>query len=220
MYAQLFSSNPDHELLILADFIDWDTLESKLSQCFANEAGTPAKPVRLVVGIMLLQQMYKMSDEEAVYKWVENPYWQLFCGYDYLQWKFPIHPTTLTKWRQRLGSEGVERVFETIVKTAADCGMVQPKSFSKVIADTTGEYLWRESGGVLDRGALLHTDRHRAGDGNRDLWFLASALPVWLLLAPRDYLSTFVKLGVIFLLAHWHLLYAPAIAIAADHAIC
>jgi carbon starvation protein len=31
--------------------------------------------------------------------------------------------------------------------------------------------------------------------------FLASALPVWLLLAPRDYLSTFVKLGVIFLLA-------------------
>ena len=31
--------------------------------------------------------------------------------------------------------------------------------------------------------------------------FLASTLPVWLLLAPRDYLSTFVKLGVIFLLA-------------------
>jgi carbon starvation protein len=27
--------------------------------------------------------------------------------------------------------------------------------------------------------------------------FLASALPVWLLLAPRDYLSTFVKLGVV-----------------------
>src|SRR3954447_7969870 len=31
--------------------------------------------------------------------------------------------------------------------------------------------------------------------------FLASALPVWLLLAPRDYLSTFVKLGVVLLLA-------------------
>ncbi len=31
--------------------------------------------------------------------------------------------------------------------------------------------------------------------------FLASALPVWLLLAPRDYLSTFIKLGVVFLLA-------------------
>ncbi|MCE5317622.1 MAG: transposase [Parachlamydia sp.] len=93
-----------------------------------NEAGTPAKPVRLIVGIMLLHQMYKMSDEEAVYKWVENPYWQLFCGYDYLQWKFPIHPTTLTKWRQRLGSEGIGSVFEKIAKAAADCGMVQPKA--------------------------------------------------------------------------------------------
>ncbi len=31
--------------------------------------------------------------------------------------------------------------------------------------------------------------------------FLASALPVWLLLAPRDYLSTFVKLGVVMMLA-------------------
>jgi carbon starvation protein len=30
--------------------------------------------------------------------------------------------------------------------------------------------------------------------------FLASALPVWLLLAPRDYLSTFVKLGVVLML--------------------
>ena len=31
--------------------------------------------------------------------------------------------------------------------------------------------------------------------------FLASVLPVWLLLAPRDYLSTFVKLGVVIMLA-------------------
>jgi carbon starvation protein len=39
--------------------------------------------------------------------------------------------------------------------------------------------------------------------------FLASALPVWLLLAPRDYLSTFVKLGVVFLLAVGVLLIHP-----------
>src|SRR5258706_2886711 len=39
--------------------------------------------------------------------------------------------------------------------------------------------------------------------------FAASALPVWLLLAPRDYLSTFVKLGVITLLAAGILLVHP-----------
>lgn len=31
--------------------------------------------------------------------------------------------------------------------------------------------------------------------------FIASVLPVWLLLAPRDYLSTFLKLGTVFMLA-------------------
>ena len=39
--------------------------------------------------------------------------------------------------------------------------------------------------------------------------FAASALPVWLLLAPRDYLSTFVKLGTIFLLAVGIILVRP-----------
>src|SRR6185436_13255454 len=39
--------------------------------------------------------------------------------------------------------------------------------------------------------------------------FLASALPVWLLLAPRDYLSTFVKLGVVLMLAVGILLVRP-----------
>ncbi len=43
--------------------------------------------------------------------------------------------------------------------------------------------------------------------------FLASALPVWLLLAPRDYLSTFVKLGVIFLLAIGILFTHPQLAL-------
>jgi carbon starvation protein len=43
--------------------------------------------------------------------------------------------------------------------------------------------------------------------------FLASTLPVWLLLAPRDYLSTFVKLGVIFLLAFGILFTHPRLAL-------
>jgi carbon starvation protein len=41
--------------------------------------------------------------------------------------------------------------------------------------------------------------------------FLASVLPVWLLLAPRDYLSTFMKVGTIVLLAVGVLVAAPAV---------
>ena len=45
--------------------------------------------------------------------------------------------------------------------------------------------------------------------------FAASVLPVWLLLAPRDYLSTFVKLGTIFLLAIGILVVRPQLAMPA-----
>ncbi len=45
--------------------------------------------------------------------------------------------------------------------------------------------------------------------------FLASALPVWLLLAPRDYLSTFVKLGVVFMLALGILFVRPQLELPA-----
>jgi carbon starvation protein len=45
--------------------------------------------------------------------------------------------------------------------------------------------------------------------------FLASVLPVWLFLAPRDYLSTFVKLGVVFMLAIGILLVRPTLELPA-----
>ena len=44
--------------------------------------------------------------------------------------------------------------------------------------------------------------------------FVASALPVWLLLAPRDYLSTFVKLGVVLLLGVGILAVRPQLQMA------
>lgn len=129
--------NPNHELCLLAGFIKWDLLEDELGNLFEKEAGTPAKPVRLMVGLMLLQHMYRLSDEGAVNRWVENPYWQLFCGYDYLQWKFPIHPTTLTKWRKRMGANGMERLLSSIIDAAQSIGAVNEASFKKVIVDTT-----------------------------------------------------------------------------------
>ncbi|MFN3321897.1 MAG: carbon starvation CstA family protein [Bryobacteraceae bacterium] len=45
--------------------------------------------------------------------------------------------------------------------------------------------------------------------------FFASALPVWLLLAPRDYLSTFVKLGVVLMLAVGILFVRPEVQLPA-----
>jgi IS5 family transposase len=129
--------NPTHELFTFTRLLNWEALETTFADKFIAEVGAPAKPVRLVVGIMILQHMYGLSDESVVSGWVENPYWQYFCGYDFLQWKFPIHPTTLTKWRQRVGVEGIEKVLELLIQAALRSGTVAKNSIKKAIVDTT-----------------------------------------------------------------------------------
>jgi len=129
--------NPNHELCILSEVINWDLLENEFTLLFDDEKGKAAKPVRLIVGIMLLQHMYGLSDAAVVMNWTDNPYWQLFCGYDYFQWEFPIHPTTLTKWRQRLGEGGVEKILGLLIEGAMKVGVISKSSLKKVIVDTT-----------------------------------------------------------------------------------
>lgn len=143
--------NPRHSLIILASQINWTTLESDLGLTFSpDKAGQPPKPVRLIVGLLMLQHMEGLSDEMTVAKWVENPYWQSFCGFDFLQWKKPIDPSSLTRWRDRIGEKGLDTLLAHTLKTAVNTGAAKPKDFEKVIVDTT----------VMEANIAYPTDAH------------------------------------------------------------
>ena len=129
--------NPNHSLLLFAELIDWQRLEREFINFFTEETGAPAKSVRLVTGIFMLQHMSGLSDEEAVKLWVENPYWQLFCGYDFLQWKFPLHPSSLSRWRTRLGKSGMQKILSETIRSALAGDVIQESDMSSVIVDTT-----------------------------------------------------------------------------------
>jgi IS5 family transposase len=129
--------NPQHELLRLAKAIEWQQLEAEFTPLFSSGPGYPPIPIRLACGLMILQYMFDLSDERVVEAWVENPYWQAFCGYDFLQWEVPIHPTSLTRWRQRLGAQGVEKILQLSVSVALKTKTVTPQELTKVISDTT-----------------------------------------------------------------------------------
>jgi IS5 family transposase len=129
--------NPKHELLRLAKAIEWEQLEIEFSPLFSGGAGHPPLPIRLACGLMILQHMFDLSDEQVVERWVENPYWQAFCGYDFLQWKLPAHPTSLTHWRQRIGAQGVEKILQLSVSVALRTKTVTPVELTKAISDTT-----------------------------------------------------------------------------------
>lgn len=85
----------------------------------------------------MLQHMEGLSDEQIVNKWIENPYYQYFCGYDHFQWELPINPSSLTRWRQRIGEKGVEKILAATIHIALAIGQVSPQDCSQVIVDST-----------------------------------------------------------------------------------
>ena len=121
----------NHPLIQLSKLIDWKSFEEEFSELFMEKIGQPAKPVRLVVGILMLQHMYGFSDENIVYRWVENPYWQYFCGCDYLEHEIPMHPTSLIKWRHRLGELGLTKILGGTIAAAVSTGAVKKKALKK-----------------------------------------------------------------------------------------
>ncbi len=130
---------PNHPLKTLADKISWSVIEEEYAELFDSgiKGGRPAAPVRLVVGLLLLQYLHDLSDEAVCESWVENPYWQYFCGYDFLQWELPLDPSSLSRWRSRLGKEKIEQILKLTVKAGLDTETIAKKDMEEVTVDTT-----------------------------------------------------------------------------------
>ena len=103
--------NMKHELVELAQRINWKSIEKDFAPYYAD-MGRPAVPVRKMVGCMLLKQMYGQSDEAFVDRWIENPYWQYFCGETYFQYDKPFDPSEFVHFRKRLGTDGAEKLLK------------------------------------------------------------------------------------------------------------
>jgi IS5 family transposase len=126
-----------HELVKLADAIDWEVFDRQWGALYEDRKGAPALRTRLVAGLRYLKHIHKLSDEQVVARWVENPYYQYFCGETYFQHEVPCHPTSLTRWRKRIGEEGCEWLLTQTVEAAKALGALEEKDMEKVTVDTT-----------------------------------------------------------------------------------
>lgn len=129
--------NPDHELLLLARKIDWSRFDVAFADSYSEDMGAPAKATRLMVGLHFLKYTFNESDESLVERWVENPYWQAFCGYTHMQHDCPIHPTSMTKWRNRVGAERMEELLKETIALAVRDKQVSLRDLQRVNVDTT-----------------------------------------------------------------------------------
>ena len=126
-----------HELVRLAALIDWAWFEEHWAGFFPSPEGRPALHPRLVAGLMCLQHAYGLSDEAVLARWVENPYYQHFTGEVFFQHRLPLHPSSLSRWRGRIGEEGAEWLLTKTIEAARAAGALTERSLSEVAVDTT-----------------------------------------------------------------------------------
>jgi transposase, IS5 family len=129
--------NPDHPLVVLSNKIDWGRFDVSLEPCFSENVGAPALPTRLMVGLLYLKHAFNESDESLLERWVENPYWQYFCGYSTFQHELPLHSTSLVKWRQRMGAERLAELLQETIALALREKEVTAHELRQVNVDTT-----------------------------------------------------------------------------------
>jgi IS5 family transposase len=127
----------DHELVRLAGIIPWEALAEDFGPLYCADNGRPGLPIRLMAGLHFLKHLKGISDEQTVRGWVENPYWQFFCGEEFFQHALPIDPSQMTRWRQRIGEEGVERLLQATLTAAKAAGLLPEESLNRIIVDTT-----------------------------------------------------------------------------------
>jgi len=126
-----------HPLVRLANVMNWEEIERSFGAHFTSSRGRPALSPRLVAGLLYLQHANDASDEAVVATWLENPYWQYFCGETYLQTELPIDPSSLSRWRKRIGEEGVETLLAVTIEAARAAGLIKKASLNRIIVDTT-----------------------------------------------------------------------------------
>lgn len=126
-----------HPLAKLAATIDWRFLEERFGAVYSDKPGQPPLPTRLMAGLSILKHTHNLSDEELCARWIENPYFQLFCGEEFFRHKPPFDRSSLTRWRQRMGEEKLVALIQESLNAATRAGAAKPSDFSKVIVDTT-----------------------------------------------------------------------------------
>lgn len=127
----------NHALARLARWIDWGFLEERFGAVYSDGPGHPPLPTRLMAGLAILKHTHNLSDETLCERWVENPYYQYFCGEEFFQHRLLFDRSSLTRWRQRMGEEKLKALLEESLSVAHKTGALSTKDLERVAVDTT-----------------------------------------------------------------------------------
>jgi transposase, IS5 family len=129
--------NPAHSLVKLSGVVDWEKLDQTFGETFSPEKGRPAISTRLMISLHYFKYTFDLSDDDVLMGWVENPYWQYFSGMKYFEHKLPIHPSSMTRWRNRIGESGSEELLKQTIEAGLKLKAIKSTQLKRVNVDTT-----------------------------------------------------------------------------------
>jgi transposase, IS5 family len=175
----------EHALVKLARAIDWRFLEAKFGAVYADGVGRPPLPTRLMAGLAILKHTYNLSDEVVCELWIENPYYQYFCGEEFFQHRLPLDRSSMTNWRNRMGEERLRALLQESLAVATRTGAMKPNDLARVIVDTT----------VQPKNITFPTDAKLMNRAREKLVKLANKLGV-------ELRQSYVRVGKLELIKH------------------
>ena len=125
-----------HELVKLVEIINWKALATEFGALYADE-GRPGADIRLMCGLQYLKHTLALSDEQVCLRWGENPYYQYFCGCIYFEHQLPIDPSSMTRFRNRIGQGGCETLLSATIDAGLQSKTIKASSLSRVVVDST-----------------------------------------------------------------------------------
>ena len=131
--------DPEHELIRLAALIDWRRFDDAFGAHYHDRKGRPGLPTRLMVGVHLFKHMKGLSDEETCAAWLENPYFQAFCGETHFQHRLVFDRSSMTRWRQRIGADDLEALLAETIAVAVRTKAVSQRQLERITVDTTAQ---------------------------------------------------------------------------------
>lgn len=128
--------NPSHHLVKLLKAVDWEQFQT-FGETFSPGIGRLAISTRLMIALHYFKYTFDLSDADVLQGWIENQYWQHFSGMKYFEHKFPIHPSSTTRWPKRIGESGAKELLKQTIKAGLKLKAINATQLKRVNVDTT-----------------------------------------------------------------------------------
>jgi transposase, IS5 family len=128
-----------HPLYILANKIEWSVFEQAFAKLYSEE-GRPAKPIRLMVSLLMLKHIRNLSDESVVEQWFENIYYQYFSGEKTYACGAPCEASELVHFRNHIGEAGIELIFKESIRVNGKEGHEQEATTDTTVQEKNITY--------------------------------------------------------------------------------